>query len=112
MEEMMTTKFIFRNSIVLALALATFVQIDPISLMTGGSVSSEAFARVGRPLTAGSVAGVARRTTRRTIHMTNAYIRTLPAGCVKTTVNGAAVWHCGGKYYQHSGSQYVVVHVN
>jgi hypothetical protein len=112
MEEMMTTKFTLRNSIVLALTLATFVQIDPISLVTTGSLSTDANARVGRPLTPGSAAGVARRTTRRTIHRTHVYIRTLPAGCVKTAVNGTAVWHCGGKYYQHSGSQYVVVHIN
>ncbi|QKC86328.1 hypothetical protein [Mesorhizobium sp. NZP2077] len=108
----MTTKFTLRNSIVLALALATFLQIDPVSLVSGGSVSSEALARVGRPLTPGSVAGVARRTTRRTIHRTHVYIRTLPAGCVKTSVNGTSVWHCGATYYQHTGSQYVVVKVN
>ena len=108
----MKRKFRLRNAMAMAVALATFVQIDPISLATGGSVASEAMARAGRPLTPGSVAGVARRTTRRTIRRTHVYVRTLPAGCVKTTVNGTAIWHCGGKYYQHSGSQYVVVHIN
>ena len=108
----MTTKFTLRNSVVLALALATFVQVDPISVVTQGSISSQALARVGRPLTPGSVAGVARRTTRRTIRRTNVYIARLPAGCVKTSVNGISIWHCGATYYQHTGSKYVVVHVN
>lgn len=108
----MTTKLTFRNCAVLALALATFVQIDPVSLVTQGSISSEALARVGRPLTATSAAGVARRATRRTIRRTSVYVARLPAGCVKTSVNGTAIWHCGAKYYQHTGSKYVVVHVN
>ena len=108
----MTTKFTFRNCTVLALALATFVQVDPVSLATRGSMSSEAVAKVGRPLTPGSVAGVARRTTRRTIRRTSVYVARLPAGCAKTSVNGTAVWHCGGRYYQHTGSRYVVVQVN
>lgn len=108
----MTTKLIFRNCAVLALALATFVQVDPVSLVTLGSISSQALARVGHPLTPGSVAGVARRTTRRTIRRTSVYVARLPAGCVRTSVNGTSVWHCGGRYYQHTGSKYVVVHVN
>ena len=108
----MTTKFTFRNCTVLALALATFVQIDPISLVTQGSISSQALARVGHPLTPGSVAGVARRTTRRTIHRTTVYVARLPVGCVKTSVNGTSIWHCGATYYQHTGTKYVVVHIN
>jgi hypothetical protein len=39
-------------------------------------------------------------------------VRSLPAGCVKTSVNGIAIWQCGGRYYQRTGSQYVVVHIN
>lgn len=108
----MTTKFALRNSIVMALALATFVEVDPASLVTRGSISSEAIAKVGRPLTPGSAAGVARRTTRRTIRRTSVYVSRLPAGCVKASVNGTLVWHCGAKYYQPSGSRYVVVQIN
>lgn len=108
----MKKKFRLRNAMALAVALTTFVQIDPISLVTGGSVSSEAMAKVGRPLTPGSAAGVARRTTRRVIRRTNIYVARLPAGCVKTSVNGTSVWHCGATYYQHTGSKYVVVHIN
>ena len=44
----MTTKLTFRNCAVLALALATFVQVDPVSLVTLGSISST-LARVGHP---------------------------------------------------------------
>nr|WP_192179784.1 hypothetical protein [Mesorhizobium amorphae] len=105
-------KLTMRNCLVLALALAIFVEVDPISLVTTGSVSTDANAKVGRPLTPGSAAGVARRTTRRTIRRTNVYVKALPAGCVKTTVNGTAVWHCGATYYQRTGSRYVVVHIN
>ena len=108
----MKLKLAIRNSIVLASALTTFVQIDPVSLVREGSVSSQAMAKVGRPLTPGSAAGVARRTTRRVIRRTNIYVAKLPAGCVKTSVNGTSVWHCGATYYQHTGSKYVVVHIN
>lgn len=101
-----------RNCVVLALALATFVQVDPVSFVTGRSVSSEALAVVRRPVARRGAAGVVRRTTRRTIRRTNVYVRTLPAGCAKVTVNGTIVWHCGATYYQRTGSQYVVVHVN
>ena len=45
---------------------------------------SDAQARVGRPLTPVSVAGVARRTTRRTIRR-GAYIATIPRGCAYGT---------------------------
>lgn len=104
----MTATLTFRNFIVLALVSALFVQIDPVSLVTGVPVSSEAIAKVGQPLTPGSAAGVARRTIRRT----SIYVRSLPAGCVKISVNGVSVWHCGTRYYQYTGSQYVVIHIN
>lgn len=72
----------------------------------------EAQARVGRPLTPGSVAGVARRTTRRTIRRSTVYVAALPAGCVRTSVNGTVVWRCGGTYYQPYGGRYVVVYID
>ena len=46
-----------------------------------GFAVKEAQAVVGRPMTPGSVAGVARRTTRRTIRRSTIYATTLPAGC-------------------------------
>jgi len=77
-----------------------------------GTIISSAEARVGRPLTPGSVAGVARRTTRRVIRRSTIYVAALPAACVRTSVNGVTVWRCGGTYYQAYGGRYVVVYVN
>lgn len=77
-----------------------------------GSFVSDAHAIIGRPLTPGSVAGVARRTTRRVIRRSSMYVATLPAGCVRTAVNGTVVWRCGGAYYQPYGGRYVVVYID
>jgi hypothetical protein len=33
----------------------------------------------------------------------------LPGGCAQATLYGAAVWTCGGVYYQPYGNQYVIV---
>ncbi|WP_245525093.1 hypothetical protein [Mesorhizobium sp. M8A.F.Ca.ET.165.01.1.1] len=76
------------------------------------SFVGEAQARVGHPLTPGSVAGVARRTTRRTIRRSTIYVTTLPAACVKASINGTVLWHCGSTYYQPYGGRYVVVHIH
>ncbi|MDX8523017.1 hypothetical protein RFM68_00700 [Mesorhizobium sp. MSK_1335] len=76
------------------------------------SFVGDAQARVGRPLTPGSVAGVARRTTRRTIRRSTIYAPRLPTGCVKTSITGIALWHCGSTYYQSYGGRYVVVHIH
>ena len=70
---------------------------------------NDAAARVGRPATPGSVAGVARRTTRRTIRR-GAYYATIPHGCPLGTYYGYSLYYCGGNYYQRSGSGYVVVY--
>jgi len=76
------------------------------------SFVDDAQAKVGRPLTPGSVAGVARRTTRRTIRRSTIYVSRLPAACVKASVNGTLVWHCGSTYYQPYGGRYVVVYIH
>ena len=91
---------------------ALLLEVDPVSIVLTGSLDSPAEARIGRPATPGSVAGVARRTTRRTIRRTARYVAVLPGGCARATLYGAAVWSCGGVYYQPSGNQYVVVVVN
>jgi hypothetical protein len=70
---------------------------------------SEAEARVGYPATPGSVAGVARRTTRRVIRR-GAYIGAIPAGCAFGNYYGYSLYYCGGTYYQKSGSGYVIVY--
>ena len=77
-----------------------------------GKVVSEAEARIGRPATPGSVAGVARRTTRRTIRRSTIYAASLPRGCTTVVIDGTSLYHCGGTYYQAAGSQYVVVYVD
>ena len=69
---------------------------------------SSAQARIGRPLTPLSVAGVARRTIRRS----TIYHATLPVGCATVHINGVSLWHCGGVYYEASGGRYVVVYVH
>ena len=75
-------------------------------------VSSEVEARVGRPATPGSVAGVARRTTRRTIRRSTIYIASLPPSCTTIVIEGTTLQQCGGTYYQSHGTQYVVVYVD
>ena len=73
------------------------------------NLASKAEARVGRPLTPVSAAGVARRTTRRVIRR-GAYIAVVPAGCPYGSYYGYSLYYCGGTYYQRSGSGYVVVY--
>jgi len=72
-------------------------------------LTSTAEARVGRPLTPVSYAGVARRTTRRVIRR-GAYVGAVPAGCPYGTYYGYSLYYCGGTYYEKSGSGYVIVY--
>ena len=72
----------------------------------------KANAVVGRPMTPGSVAGVARRTTRRTIRRTSVYVATLPVGCTTVVIEGTTLHQCGGAYYQPYNNQYVIVEVD
>lgn len=84
------------------------IESDPLK-WTDGNLVSQAEARVGRPATPVSVAGVARRTTRRVVRRTSVYVATLPASCATVVIDGAQVYSCGGVYYQPYGNQYVVV---
>ena len=81
-------------------------------LVQDHALTPSAQAVVGRPLTPGSVAGVARRTTRRVVRRSTIYVSALPASCVKVHINGALYWHCGGRYYAPYGKRYVVVYVH
>lgn len=99
-----------------------------------GLTIDSAQARVGHPATPGSVAGVSRRTTRRTVARTTPAVRpgyvrpavagavaigtavavgtavaTLPAQCTTVVVDGVAYHRCGQTYYRSSGGTYVVV---
>ena len=70
-----------------------------------------AHAVIGRPMTPGSVAGVSRRTTRRTVRRHSAVavgtavaigttIAVLPTSCT-TVVSASVTYHsCGGVYYK------------
>ena len=92
------------------LMMATGLVFD--TLLNTEFVISKADARVGRPLTPGSVAGVARRTTRRHVRRTTVYVATLPRGCTSIRIDGMTLRQCGSTYYQPYGSQWVVVNVN
>ena len=81
-------------------------------MVTDDLVVMNAEARVGRPATPASVAGVARRTTRRMVRRTAVYVTALPAGCQTVVIEGTTLHQCGGTYYQASGSQYEVVEVD
>lgn len=104
-----------KRSTVLMLALGCAVAGGEIlqrgGIADGGLLVTEAQAVVGRPMTPVSVAGVARRTTRRTIIATSAYVAALPPACTVVVIEGATLHQCGATYYQASGSQYVVVNV-
>ncbi|BCH29038.1 hypothetical protein MesoLjLc_09680 [Mesorhizobium sp. L-8-10] len=95
-----------------ALVGFSMLAVDSLVPTPIGSFVSTAHAVVGRPATPGSVAGVARRTTRRVIRRSSIYVATLPAGCARTSVNGTVVWSCGGTYYQPYGGRYVVVYID
>jgi hypothetical protein len=89
-----------------AMLAADLAEFSPVQFFGG-----KAEARIGRPLSPASYAGVARRTTRRVIRRSAIYVAALPPACVRVTVNGSTVWRCGGTYYQAYNGRYVVVYV-
>jgi hypothetical protein len=82
------------------------------SWVLNGVIITDAEARIGRPMTPNSVAGVSRRTTRRAIHRTSIYVASLPTGCTTVIIEGTSLYQCGGTYYQSHSNQYVVVNVD
>jgi hypothetical protein len=104
----MKTSTFWMLALGLTLAIADLPADKPLG---GGSLMKEAQAVVGRPLTPVSVAGVARRTTRRAIVATSVYVATLPPSCTVVVIEGTSLHQCGSTYYQASGTQYVVVNV-
>jgi hypothetical protein len=105
---MMKKSTLAMMSLGLTLAIADF---QPGMGVEGMSLVKEAHAIVGRPLTPVSVAGVARRTTRRMIYATSVYVATLPPACTTVVIEGTTLQQCGGTYYQPSGNQYVIVNI-
>ena len=110
----MTTRTALRTIAMACLLLAAgFVVDDTLAPWLPASlVTNEAQARVGRPATPVSVAGVARRTTRRAIRRSTIYVATLPTSCTQVNIEGTVLMSCGGTYYQAHGTQYVVVYVD
>ncbi|WP_245467101.1 MULTISPECIES: hypothetical protein [unclassified Mesorhizobium] len=102
----------YRSAAALLALAITAVEIVGTSAPTLSLVSA-AEARIGVPWTPRSAAGVARRTaTWRVLRHTTAWVATLPAGCVRTKVNGFDVWRCGGTYYRLYQGRYIVVVVD
>lgn len=97
-------------SVVVCSGIATDFTIN--GRHNSGFFISDAEARVGRPRSPGSVAGVARRTTRRTIRRSTRYVDTLPRSCTTVIIEGTSLHHCGSTYYQSDKSKYVVVIVD
>ena len=92
---------------------AGFVVDDTLAPWLPASLATkDAHAVPGRPATPTSVAGVARRTTRRRIRRSTIYVATLPRGCSQVNIEGTVLMNCGGTYYQAAGSHYVVVYVD
>ena len=81
-----------------------------VSDISGVALIEDAQAVVGRPWTPASVAGVARRTTRRHIAY-GSMLYGLPPGCATLYAVGAPYYHCGGVYYrpQYQGPNVVYV---
>lgn len=92
----------------LAAVIGVVAETDPVE-WTKGNFTAQAEARIGRPATPLSVAGVARRSTRRVVRRTSVYVATLPAACTSVIINGASIYSCGGAYYQPYQGRYVVV---
>jgi hypothetical protein len=103
-------KTIIRTIAIVCSLLAAGTVTD--GLFNSGIMINKALAIVGRPMTPGSVAGVARRTTRRVIRRSAIYVSTLPMGCTTVVIEGTTLHQCGSTYYQPSGTQYVEVYVD
>lgn len=102
-------KTMIRSIGVVIMLLTTGLLTDGV--FNGAILTKKAEARIGRPMTPGSVAGVARRTTRRRIRRTSVYVAALPVECRTVVIEGATLHQCGGTYYQPYGNQYVIVEV-
>ncbi len=100
-------KAMLRTVLIVCSLLMAGTGID--SLFNTQTISKDAQAVIGRPATPGSVAGVARRTTRRVIRRTTVYAATLPKGCTTVVIEGTTLHQCGATYYQPYQNQYVVV---
>ena len=79
----------------IVIAMCCLFLSESISLTRSSSLVTQAEARVGRPATPMSYAGVARRTTRRTVAVGAAAAGAYGAGCVQVTdAYGQIVTQC------------------
>ena len=79
-----------------------------------GAVSTNAFAKVGRPASPNSVAGVGRRHRRRRRRRVyrNMQVTSLPYGCSVTRIRGGVTYYyCGGIWYQPGYQGTTVVYI-
>lgn len=90
-------------------AMGFFMAVDFGDGAPALRIVPEAAAVIGRPATPLSVAGVARRTTRRVIRRSSIYLNALPPGC---PIVQPGLYACGGSYYQPYRGRYVVVYVD
>ena len=102
-------KILIKSTVIMCCMLLVGPVFDGLT-NTGFSIK-EVEARIGRPLTPVSVAGVGRRTTRRVIRRSAVYVTALPVGYTTVVVSGATLYKSGNTYYQADGTQYVVVEV-
>lgn len=100
------------KSIILGTVALLAVGTVADALLNSGLMTQRAAAIVGRPATPVSVAGAARRTTRRVIRRSTIYVASLPGSCTTVIIEGTSLYSCGGTYYQPYGNQYVVVYVD
>ncbi len=102
-----------RLKAVVAAALAAAMGFADVEWTVGGpelhGLVPAAEAVVGRPLTPGSYAGVARRTSRRVARRTSYRINSLPPGCVYGPYYGGYYHHCGSAYYVQEGNVYIQI---
>ena len=112
----------YRIPLMVLAPMLWLLDFDPGTSMSPAFVQP-AHAVIGRPLTPVSVAGVARRTTRRAVAYSSAetvavsqqqaappptagvlptgtVVSALPAGCTSTTVDGVSLFNCGGAFYR------------
>ena len=102
-------KTMIRTILIMCSLLLAGTAVD--GMFSSSIIIRDVEARVGRPATPGSVAGVARRTSRRHIRRSTIYVASLPPSCTTIVIEGTTLQQCGGTYYQTHGTQYVVVYV-
>ena len=90
-----STNRLLRITLASAAAVACLLLNDNASLDQSSSLISQAEARIGRPRTPLSYAGVARRTTRRAVAVGAAAATVYRPGCVQVVdAYGRLYWRC------------------